>query len=186
MLKQNQDELNRQVFGLIVVQQFLPSGLAFNGGTVLYNTMSEFLSNQLSLLVTRLFSDQDIDFDFNYRQYRSADLGDGQDLLGGDEFEVSVRKRINDRLSIEVGGNVDIGTVASSSSIGGNGTFVGNDIVIEYVINDARTLKLRVYQRLEPEIGGVRRLQVGAGLSYRRQFNKFNEFLKNLKKDANR
>lgn len=186
LLKQNQDELNRQVFGLIVVQQFLPSGLAFNGGTVLYNTMSEFLSNQLSLLVTRLFSDQDIDFDFNYRQYRSTDLGDGQDLLGGDEFEVSVRKRINDRLSIEVGGNVDIGTVASSSSIGGNGTFVGNDIVIEYVINDARTLKLRVYQRLEPEIGGVRRLQVGAGLSYRRQFNKFNEFLKNLKKDANR
>ena len=71
---------------------------------------SEFLSNQLSLLVTRLFSDQDIDFDFNYRQYRSADLGDGQDLLGGDEFEVSVRKRINDRLSIEVGGNVDIGS----------------------------------------------------------------------------
>lgn len=186
LLKQNQDELNRQVFGLIVVQQFLPSGLAFNGGTVLYNTMSEFLSNQLSLLVTRLFSDQDIDFDFNYRQYRSSDPRQGQDLLGRDEFEVSVRKKINDRLSIEVGGNVDIGTVASSSSVGGNGTFVGNDIVIEYVINDARTLKLRVYQRLEPEIGGVRRLEVGAGLSYRRQFNTFNEFLKSLKKDADR
>lgn len=186
LLKQNQDELNRQVFGLIVVQQFLPSGLAFNGGTVLYNTMSEFLSNQLSLLVTRLFSDQDIDFDFNYRQYRSTSVLQGQDLLGRDEFEVSVRKKINDRLSIEVGGNVDIGTVASSSSVGGNGTFVGNDIVIEYVINDARTLKLRVYQRLEPEIGGVRRLEVGAGLSYRRQFNTFNEFLKSLKKDADR
>lgn len=186
LLKQNQDELNRQVFGLIVVQQFLPSGLAFNGGTVLYNTMSEFLSNQLSLLVTRLFSDQDIEFDFDYRKYNTTNLGEGQDLLGGDEFEVSVRKRINDRLSIEVGGNVDIGTVASSSSVGGNGTFVGNDIVIEYVINDARTLKLRVYQRLEPEIGGVRKLQVGAGLSYRRQFNTFNEFLKSLKRDADK
>lgn len=184
LLKQNQDELNRQVFGLIVVGQFLPSGLAFNGGTVLYNTMSEFLSNQLSLLVTRLFSDQDIDFDFNYTQYRSTNLGEGQDLLGGDEFEVSVRKKINDRLSIEVGGNVDIGTMASSSTAAGNGTFVGNDIVIEYVINDARTLKLRVYQRLEPEIGGVRKLQVGAGLSYRREFNSFNEFLKSLKRDA--
>lgn len=184
LLKQNQDELNRQVFGLIVVGQFLPSGLAFNGGTVLYNTMSEFLSNQLSLLVTRLFSDQDIDFDFNYTQYRSTNLGEGQDLLGGDEFEVSVRKKINDRLSIEVGGNVDIGTMTSSSTVAGNGTFIGNDIVIEYVINDARTLKLRVYQRLEPEIGGVRRLQVGAGLSYRREFNSFNEFLKSLKRDA--
>lgn len=184
LLKQNQDELNRQVFGLIVVGQFLPSGLAFSGGTLLYNTMSEFLSNQLSLLVTRLFSDQDIDFDFNYTQYRSTNLGEGQDLLGGDEFEVSVTKKINDRLSIEVGGNVDIGTIASTSSVGGNGTFVGNDIVIEYIINDARTLKLKVYQRLEPEIGGVRKLQVGAGLSYRREFNSFSDFLKNLKKDA--
>jgi len=191
ILRRDQNELNRQVFGLIVVGQFLPANTAIQGSEILYNTVSEFVSNQLSLLLTELFSEfiadgrvlSGIDFDIAYSQYQNADLGTGQDFTRGDEFEVQVRQNFfNDRLSVLIGGNVDIGTSVQNPAL--TGTFVGNDIVIEYALNDDRSLKLRVYQRLQPDIGGGSRLQVGTGISFRREFDSFGDFWRSLKRDA--
>ncbi|MCB0557900.1 MAG: translocation/assembly module TamB domain-containing protein [Lewinellaceae bacterium] len=193
VIKQDPNELNRQVFGLIVVGQFLPSDLAIQGSEIFYNTVSEFVSNQLSLLLTELFSEffsdgsllSGIDFDIAYNQYQ-ADLGSNEELRRGDEFQVRLRQEFfNDRLTIQVGGNVDIGNSAYTTP-GASGTFVGNDLVIEYVLNRDRTLKLRVYQRLEPDIGGGSRLEVGTGLSYRKEFDNFGEFIRSFRKDGKR
>jgi hypothetical protein len=193
LLRQDQNELNRQVFGLIVVGQFLPSDLSFRGTDIIYNTVSEFISNQLSLLLTELFSEvigegkvlSGIDFDIAYNQYRSIDLND--QISSGEAFELSVTQNFfDDRLSIQVGGNVNIDN-ALQATPGSNGTFVGNDLVIEYVLNPKlNTLKLRIYQRLQPDIGGGQRLQIGGGLSYRKEFNTFGEFWQSFKKDGKR
>ncbi len=193
VIRQDPNELNRQVFGLIVVGQFLPSDLAIQGSEIFYNTVSEFVSNQLSLLLTELFSEffsdgsalSGIDFDIAYNQYQ-ADLGEQEELRRGDEFQVRLRQEFfNDRLTIQVGGNVDIGNSAYTAPEA-SGTFVGNDLVIEYVLNRDRTLKLRVYQRLEPDIGGGSRLEVGTGISFRKEFDNFGEFLRSFRKDGKR
>ncbi len=156
----------------------------------MYNTVSEFVSNQLSLLLTELFSEfiadgrvlSGIDFDIAYSQYQNVDLGNDQAFTRGDEFEVQLRQNFfNDRLTVLLGGNVDIGTNVRNAATAG--TFVGNDVVIEYIISKDRSLKLRVYQRLQPDIGG-RRLQVGTGLSFRKEFDSFGEFWRSLRKDA--
>lgn len=193
LLRQDQNELNRQVFGLIVVGQFLPSDLSFRGTDIIYNTVSEFISNQLSLLLTELFSEvigegkvlSGIDFDIAYNQYRSIDLND--QISSGEAFELSVTQNFfDDRLSIQVGGNLNIDN-ALQATPEGSGTFVGNDLVIEYILNPKlSTLKLRIYQRLQPDIGGGQRLQIGGGLSYRKEFNTFREFWQSFKKDGNR
>lgn len=192
ILRQDQNEMNRQVFGLIVVGQFLPADFTFSGSDVIYNTLSEFVSNQLSLLITDLFSEvledgtvlSGIDFDIAYYQSQSINFGDGQDVNAGEEFQVSQRLNFfNDRLSVTVGGNVEIGN-SFQAGASASGTFVGNDLVIEYALNDDRSLKLRIYQRLQPDIGGGRRLQLGTGLSFRKEFNSFSEFFKSFRKDA--
>ena len=64
------------------------------------------------------------------------------------------------------------------------GTFVGNDIVLEYVLNDSRSLKLRVYQRRQPDIANTRRLQVGTGLSWKREFDNLDEFFAAFRRDT--
>lgn len=192
LLKQDQNELNRQVFGLIVVGQFLPSDLSFQGTEIIYNTVSEFVSNQLSLLLTELFSEavgetsvfSGLDFDIAYNQYRNVDLGEGQDISGGDEFQLTIRQNfLNDRLTVQVGGNVDIGNNIRTAPEA-SGTFIGNDLIIEYILNKNRTLKLKIYQRLQPDIGGGRRLEVGTGVSYRREFDTFSDFLNSFKSSA--
>ena len=196
VIRQDPNELNRQVFGLIVAGQFLPSDFALQGGDIFYNTVSEFVSNQLSLLLTELFSEffsnggndlSGFDFDIAYNQYQTASIQDGANVVRGDEFQVRLKQDFfNDRLTILVGGNVDIGNTARATNPQATGTFVGNDLVIEYVLNRDRTMKLRVYQRLEPDIGGGSRLEVGTGLSFRKEYNSFGDFLSKLKKDGKR
>ncbi len=188
ILRRDQNELNRQVFGLIVAGQFLPSDSNLQGSSIFYNTVSEFLSNQLSMLLTGLFSEiisdgavlSGIDIDVAYSNYQSADLGEGQDYTSGSEFQVRLRQDFfNDRLTVIVGGNIDVGGNVTAPDAA-NGTFIGNDLVIEYTLNKDRTLKLRVYQKLQPDLGGGSRLQVGTGLSFRREYDEFSEFLKSI------
>lgn len=188
VLKQDQNELNKQVFGLIIAGQFLPTEFALQGSDVIYNTVSEFVSNQLSLLLTELFSEfigegeviSGIDFDIAYNQYQQVDLGDGQNFNRGDELEVSLKQDFfDDRFSIEVGGAFGVnGNVRTASTT--SGAFVGNDLVFTYVLNKDRSVKLQVYQRLEPDIAG-RKLQIGTGLSFQKEFNSFGEFLRGVK-----
>lgn len=188
ILKQDPNELNRQVFGLIVVGQFISSDLmSLQGSEIIYNTVSEFVSNQLSLLLTELFSEfiadgrvlSGIDFDIAYNQYQAANLGNEDELGRAEEVEVTLKQDFfNDRLTIMVGGNVATRTYSDVS-----GAF-GNDVVLEYIISQKdRSVKLRVYQRLEPNITG-RRLQVGTGISFRKEFDSFSEFLQSFKRRA--
>jgi hypothetical protein len=192
-LKQDLNGLNRQVFGLIVVGQFLPSDFAFAGTDVIYNTLSEFVSNQLSVLVTELFSEvidegtalSGIDFDIAYYQQQNLSLQGADNISAGDELQIGQRLNFfNDKLVVYLGGNIEIGNPVGTTT--GNGTFVGNDLVVEYTLNEDRSMKLRFYQRLEPDVGGGRKLQVGTGLSFRREFDTFTEFWENLRKDKNK
>lgn len=188
VLRQDPNELNKQVFGLIVAGQFLPADFAFQGTEVLYNTVSEFVSNQLSLLITQLFSElieegdvlSGIDFDIAYFQYQKVNLSEGEDLNKGDELKVRLTQNyFDDRLTILLGGNLELNNNFNTVT-GASGAFLGNDLVIEYAINKDRSLKVKVYQRLQPDFSG-RRVQVGTGLSFRKEFDSFSEFFKNLK-----
>lgn len=188
VLRQDPNELNKQVFGLIVAGQFLPADFAFQGTEVLYNTVSEFVSNQLSLLITQLFSElieegdvlSGIDFDIAYFQYQKVNLSEGEDLNKGDELKVRLTQNyFDDRLTVLLGGNLELNNNFNPAT-SASGAFLGNDLVIEYAINKDRSLKVKVYQRLQPDFSG-RRLQVGTGLSFRKEFDSFSEFFKNLK-----
>jgi hypothetical protein len=194
LLRQDPNELNRQVFGLIVVGQFIPSDLSFRGAQVVTNTLSEFLSNQLSLLinsfVTELWGEENagINLDIAYNQYTSLLQTDGEQGLsqiGRNGLEVNIQKNfINNRLSVQLGGNVDFASGINNVTASNNGAIWGNDFALEYAINDARTLKLRIYQRRVPDIGGGRRIEVGSGLAWRREYSSLREFWDGFKRDA--
>jgi hypothetical protein len=195
LLLLDQNELNRQVFGLIVAGQFLPSDLSLGISDVFVNTVSEWLSNYFSILLNDLVKNafgedafiSSFDFDVAYSNYRNAtSLNASATATGrGSAFEFSFSRDLNNRTTLKS----DLNVFNNDAFRGGNsasGTFVGNNIVLEYVLNDSRTLKLRGYQRLEPDIAGARRFQVGTGLSWRREFNSFKEFFSSLKKDMER
>ena len=186
LLLLDQNELNRQVFGLIVAGQFLPSDLSIGLGDVVVNTVSEWLSNYFSLLLNNLvknaFGEESsiskFDFDVAYNNYRNANPDPTQTAGRGEAFEFTVSRDFTERFSFQADINV------LNDQVFTQGTFVGNNLVLEYILNNSRTLKVRVYERIEPDIAARSRLQVGTGLTWRREFDTFEEFFRGLRKDA--
>jgi hypothetical protein len=200
ILRQDQNEMNRQVFGLLILGQFLPANFSLQGQELALgiNTLTEMLSQQLSLYLTELVSEwlqedgliSGIDFDIAYNYVQGTDVvsEDPNQLYRTNEVQVRLKNYLfNDRLSVNVGGDIEMTDGGTYPGVDPDaGVFFAGDLAIEYVLSKDRTLKIRFYQSTEPEIGGGRRNQTGLGLSYRKEFDSFREFLKGLRLVAKR
>src|SRR6185295_14881527 len=113
-LKQDENELNRQAFGIIVLGQFLPSeSLGLGGqtiGTETINSLTGFLSSQINSLASQWRND--VDFSVKYQSYAaSLNSSEQSSLVKRNELDLAITKRFfNDRLSVDVGGNFDFGS----------------------------------------------------------------------------
>ena len=179
VLRQDQNELNKQVFGLIVAGQFLPAVFSMSETAVVYNTVSEFVSNQLSQIVNQFISSivgkgnpySGTNFDIAFNRNPNFVI---TNLKAGNELQVSLRQSLlNNRLTVLVGGNLDNNYFGANTQAT---TFLGNDVVVEYDLSRDKSLKFRVYQKLQPDFAGSR-LRFGAGISYRKEFESFADFL---------
>ena len=204
-LRQDEAAINDQVAALLIFQSFIPSNNAlgssfFNGNNLAYsgiNTLSEFISSQISFQLSSLLQQAIVDnkylssIDFELAFANNSAIGDDlqfdQDILP-DEIEVNLRSRLkNDRWGF------DIGTNYVRDNALGFGEYTTNDFTVEYYITKDRRLKLRVYGQNDFDLvaGGTfqREQRYGAGISYRKEFGSFadvkNEIDKGLK-DAKR
>ena len=124
------------------------------------------------------------DFDLAYNRYNSGNLSTDGLNSRGDVFEFTIRKSLGNRWSIV--GDLSVLSNNQLAASGNSQTFVGNNFALEYAFNDARTLKLRFYQRRQPDIVSTARNQVGLGLSWRKEFNSLKEFFGKMKEDVPR
>jgi hypothetical protein len=184
-----ENELNRQVFGLLVLNQFLPftGGLdnqmmgqtTFTSGAA--NTVSEFVSNQLS----RYFNDwlsylaDDLDFSINFRNYGQTAIDQASDesfLQRRRELQLALSKRfLNDRITVNVGGNVDFGQEDIQREANNN-TFFGGDFSIEYAFTKSRRFRMKAFTMSDYDyFSQANRTRAGLGLSFRKEFDKLRE-----------
>ena len=180
ILKADNNELNRQVFGLVVLKSFIPSeGGSANIGTITntyVNTVSEMLSNQLSLYVTGLVSEMvtDLDFltgvDFDFDYQRSSEMTVNNPNAVND---ITNQVQFNTRSSISIlNQNIILGAGGGFENSATNGTYFTGDFTFEYELSDDGRLRLKGYRRSEPDITG-NRIQTGLGASYSIEFDSF-------------
>jgi hypothetical protein len=195
-LRTNEIALNSQVLGLIVFNSFLPtvnnSDLNFSNEAVVTaaNTLSEFVSSQLSLYLTGLLQEAlsengliaDIDFEIGLRKNSTIYNPEETTDLYPDEIEVHLNNRfrfLDERLSLGAGFNY----VADSPY--GISNYYIPDFVIEYFLTNDRQLKLRMYGRYDyDQVEIARRQRYGLGIGYRKEFGSLTDFIGNLKKTA--
>jgi hypothetical protein len=178
----NPDDLNKQVFALIVLNRFMPTDATasntsdFSVGSA--TTGTELLSNQLSNWLSSM-SDQ-FDLGVNWRT---------GDAITQDEVEVAVSTQIfNDRLQLS--SNVGV-------SYGAGGTQQGNNLIgdfsAEYMLTQDGKLRFKAFsQSNDRNLNQVDQAPTtqGAGLAYREEFDTWHEFFRKLgnvfRKKANR
>lgn len=191
----DRDKLNRQVFGLIVLQQFLPLEGANNVNVVSsgintgISTLTELVSQQFSRYINDLLvgvvkdvdfiSSLEFDFNLNIRDNENQTIRSTTSnvRLGSDV------KFLDDRLRVYAGANLDI---ASDDDLGlqnnGNGNYIGGDFIVEYFITEDGRVRVKAYNRTENTILG-RSMRTGIGISYRKEFNSLEELAEEMKKN---
>lgn len=197
-LRENEADLNEQVAGLIMFRSFLPSsslGSVFTTGNsfveTTYNTLSEFVSNQLSYLLSGFLQEaltengfiSGIDFEIGFSK--------NANLLGGapqsdnylpDEIEVHFKPRFqNDKWGFDYGTSF-VNANAQSTRVITN--YVIHDFVLEYYLTPDRRLKLRAYGRWDrDEVVFENEQRYGLGINYRKEFGSLTDFKRGLSED---
>ncbi len=162
-LQSDEQELNRQVLSLIVLNRFSDQGGLTIGGKTTSQNVSQLLSNQLSQLVAQLDENLEVDFDL-------ADLD--QDAFNTFQLRLSYTF-LNGRLRVTREGGIT--NLVDINSIAGDWT-------AEYLLTTDGRYKIKVYSRSNYDITKLASAQTattnttGASVTQTTSFNTLREF----------
>jgi hypothetical protein len=168
----SEDEKNKQMFSLLMLNRFTkPDHINVEtentnvGRQAGMTTVSEILSNQLSRWLSGINNNFGVDF-----VYRPGDE------ISADEVELALSTQLlNDRLSISVNGNMDVGSNRNVENASKNNVI--GDFDIELKINEEGSLKLKAYSHTDEKIIYKTNNETtqGIGVSYQESFDTFRE-----------
>lgn len=195
IIRNTESELNKQAFGLLVMNRFLPSGSSvansnYIGGSAI-NTVGEFLSSQISRYMGSFFESvgvKGLDINLNYQQY------DQQNTLNSltpdpssdkrNEVQVALTQRFfGNRLSVSAGGNFDFGDRTTQAGTNWT-TNVNGDFQVEYALTKSGNLRARAFNRGAWDNLNQRAVnKTGIGLSYRQDFDTLRELFRRRRRN---
>lgn len=188
VIEADKNELNRQVFGIIALQQFLPLENSSNVNVVAsgintgISTVSELVSQQLSLYINDLLagvvkdvgfiSSLEFDLNFNIRDSENQTIrSTTSNVRVGSDV-----KFLDDRLRFYAGANLDITDNSDLGLQNANPNYIGGDFRVEFFITPDGRLRIKAYNRSESTILGLSR-RTGIGISYQKEFNSIQELI---------
>ena len=165
--RMDEQELKKQVFSLIVLRKFSPPE-AFTTSGGIANSVSEFLSNQLSYWLSQV--DQNLEVSLNLG---SLDT----DALNISQLRMSY-SLMNGRLRI-----TRDGTLFSSQYTQSNVAALAGDWTVDYLLTADGMFKVKMYSRsnynmLLSSINTQTSYTTGLSLSHTQNFNRFSELLR--------
>jgi hypothetical protein len=190
------NELNKQVAFLLVFNSFGPltsGGVAFNAneavGGIFFSSISGFISNalssQFSNIFQRVFRDKSIRVNFNTSFYNGTPMEESVDKsYDRTNMNLSVIKSfLNERLTFTVGSALDFGLTAQQAQYAAV-QFLPN-ITAEWKITQNGRVVLTFFYRDSYNylsVGNHTTNSSGTSISYRRDFDRLDEFFKKKKK----
>lgn len=189
LLRDNQNELNKQVFGLMVSSQFLPSygsssaAVNVNPFSNAGNSLTEFLSSQISLYLTDWISKNITMVELRF-QYSTGQV------QGSDPEQIELRRQINvevekafmkEKIVVSVGGTFGFGNEQTTPGTTQSANNYAGDVVIEYLLTEDGRVRLKTFSGTEYDVFSQRnKNKTGVGLFYREEFDTFQDFFDSI------
>ena len=169
-LRSNRDQLYKQAFGVLVLGNFIGSGggggldPAAAGKNIAINSVSGLVSNQLNKLADNVVGNA-FEIDVGVESYENQYLG-RQNTANVDLS----RSLFDDRLTITVGTDVNVGSDSPTASAGASP--VSTNYVITYRLTENGRYLVRAFRRPDYDIlaAGANN-ETGVGLTYQRTFD---------------
>lgn len=177
-LRQQPDELNKQVFALLLLNRFIGENpfASETGGTnvssIARESASKILSQQLNNLAEDLISGVELNFDLN----TSDDYTTGQ-RENRTDLNVGISKKLlNDRLKVTVGSSFGI---EGPQQVNQNANNIAGDVSIDYQLSKDGRYKMRAYRLNKYQValqGEV--VETGIAFIITLDYNKFKELFR--------
>jgi hypothetical protein len=166
-ISKNENELNKQVFALLVLNTFISTNSEANPNLIANttrNSASQILSQQLNNLSGKVVKGVDLNFDLE--SYGGAA---GQ---GNTDLNIDVAKSfLDDRMIVRVGSTI---ALESNIETANSQDFMTN-IDIEYKLTEDGRYRLKAYSKTDLEDIVVGRItRTGAGFVFQKDFDRFN------------
>ncbi len=173
-LNEDESELNKQVFALLVLNNFIAESAVFNttGGGDWQGSVSELLNAQLNKLSDRYI--KGVDVSVGVDSYEEVDQQG--DIDRQTDLSVNVKKSLLDnRVSVSVGGTFGLDQQEEEEQ---QAQSLNTDIVIEYKITPDGRYKLRVFN-LEKRAMTTETVNAsGVSIIFTRDFRKFKDLFR--------
>ncbi len=172
-INNNEQELNKQVFSLIVMNDFAAQSNAFFGpgfsiSNSLSNSVSELFSNQISNWISQYSGNVNVGIN-----YRDQNLLGGNSLTNTRDFTVALNTSLlNNRLVID--GNIGTNYLVTQQTQN-----LGADFSFDYKLTNDGKLRIGAYNKLDDRmiINRESNYRQGLKLSYRKDFDTFGELI---------
>lgn len=173
-VNQQEGELNRQVFSLLVLNRFYPqSGADGSGGgfaSIARDNLNDALSDQLNVFSDKLLGNSGFQLDFGLDSYTDYQGNSPQERT---QLDIAAQRNFFDnRLTVRVGSSIDVEGERPAQE---SGALIGN-VSLEYGITEDGQYKLRGFRRNEFEnvIDG-QTIVSGISLIFQQEFNQFSQ-----------
>ncbi|MFO7935736.1 MAG: translocation/assembly module TamB domain-containing protein, partial [Bacteroidales bacterium] len=179
-LEQDESELNKQAFSLLLTNQFAdpgagdPDPMSYRMRNTARQTLGNFLSRQLNRFASRHLESVDLSVDVESYEQRGEDIpGARTDVTLG-----LSREFLDERLTVEVGGRVALEEEMEEGRTVEAGDLTGN-FSVEYKLTRDGTYRLRAFNRTdyEDEIEGEV-TKTGVSFIFSREFDAFRNLFK--------
>ncbi|PZX56069.1 uncharacterized protein DUF490 [Algoriphagus ratkowskyi] len=177
-INEQEDELNKQVFSLLVLNRFFPStGSDGSGGgaeSIARNSVSQVLSDQMNALSSKLFGDSGFQVGFDVDSYQDFQSGRATNRT---DLNINAKQTLfDDRLIVQVGSQVDI---EGSSQGSDQANSILANVSFEYLLTEDGRWRIRAFRKNQFEsIVDGQLVVTGGGLIFNREFNAFAELWK--------
>jgi hypothetical protein len=173
-LNNQEAQLNKQVFSLLVLNRFYPEpgsdGSRGGVATIARDNLNDVLSDQLNVFSQKLLGDSGVELDFGLDSYTDYQGTSPQERT---QLDIAAQKKLfDDRLVVRVGSAVDL----QGTSPEGDATPLIGNVSIEYLLTENGRFRLRGFRKSEFEnvIDG-QTIVSGIALIFTQEFNKFHE-----------
>jgi hypothetical protein len=189
-MREDESEMNKQVFALLVLSRFLPDdplskaqgGLGLKGTA--YQSVSKIISGQLNTLASKYVRDVQVDINLDTRE----------DYITGSARQVTdanlklSKSVLNDRLTFRVQGDVNLNKPGqpaySTPGVASQPNQVVSDVSIEYKLTKDGRLSIVLFR--DNQYAGVIEGQIvetGTGLVFVRDFDRFKQLFQKPKNE---
>ncbi|MCP4121746.1 MAG: translocation/assembly module TamB, partial [Bacteroidetes bacterium] len=166
-LREDESELNKQVFSLMLFNSFTGVSSSGNATTATSGTAIRSVGNMINSQLNRLTNNAEgLVIDFDLDQYSNVTNDSESDLT---EIELGISKSLfQDKLTISVGSSI---TLEGGNAEGGALSDVAGDFVLEYKITEGGKYRVKVFQTADYDnLVNDNIWKTGVGFSYQTRF----------------